>query len=253
MRRRSNASSAATRPSSNPDSRSSSRAHRADSTCRSPPRSPPASRIVEVVFICVGTPPRETGEANLVAVEDAARQVARAATPVSSSSRSRRCRREPPIGSDARSRWSDRCAVRDRGRLEPGVPPRRHRDRGLAPTGPDPDRSRLSTRLRGDAPHLSGVDRRQGSPVIETDIRTAELAKHASNAFLALKISYANGLARSASGRAPTSSRSQRSWDPIRGSDGRSSTPAWGTGGTASRRTSTRSNDSRTTWHTSSR
>nr|MBA2600246.1 UDP-glucose/GDP-mannose dehydrogenase family protein [Actinomycetota bacterium] len=32
--------------------------------------------------------------------------------------------------------------------------------------------------------------------LIETDIRTAELAKHACNAFLALKISFANGLAR---------------------------------------------------------
>ena len=34
----------------------------------------------DVVFICVGTPPRESGKANLVAVEQAARQVAREAT-----------------------------------------------------------------------------------------------------------------------------------------------------------------------------
>src|SRR5207248_5132082 len=33
-------------------------------------------------------------------------------------------------------------------------------------------------------------------PLVETDIATAELAKHASNAFLALKISFANALAR---------------------------------------------------------
>jgi UDPglucose 6-dehydrogenase len=37
---------------------------------------------------------------------------------------------------------------------------------------------------------------RDGSLLIETDIRTAELAKHACNAFLAMKISYANALAR---------------------------------------------------------
>ncbi|HYY08278.1 MAG TPA: nucleotide sugar dehydrogenase, partial [Actinomycetota bacterium] len=36
----------------------------------------------------------------------------------------------------------------------------------------------------------------EGVPFIETDIASAELAKHASNAFLALKISYANALAR---------------------------------------------------------
>jgi UDPglucose 6-dehydrogenase len=38
------------------------------------------------------------------------------------------------------------------------------------------------------------IDR--GCVYLETDIRTAELAKHASNAFLAMKISYANALAR---------------------------------------------------------
>jgi UDPglucose 6-dehydrogenase len=37
---------------------------------------------------------------------------------------------------------------------------------------------------------------RDGAKLIETDIETAELAKHASNAFLALKVSYANALAR---------------------------------------------------------
>lgn len=37
---------------------------------------------------------------------------------------------------------------------------------------------------------------RRGHPIIETDIRTAELAKHACNAFLALKISFVNGVAR---------------------------------------------------------
>ena len=35
-----------------------------------------------------------------------------------------------------------------------------------------------------------------GVPLIATDLATAELAKHASNAFLSLKISYANALAR---------------------------------------------------------
>ena len=37
---------------------------------------------------------------------------------------------------------------------------------------------------------------RSGIPLVETDIKTAELAKHASNAFLALRISYINAVAR---------------------------------------------------------
>ncbi|MGH2819015.1 MAG: UDP-glucose dehydrogenase family protein, partial [Actinomycetota bacterium] len=36
----------------------------------------------------------------------------------------------------------------------------------------------------------------QGCPIVETDVATAELAKHACNAFLALKISFVNALAR---------------------------------------------------------
>jgi UDPglucose 6-dehydrogenase len=36
-----------------------------------------AVRDADVVFVCVGTPPRATGEANLVAVEQAAREVLR--------------------------------------------------------------------------------------------------------------------------------------------------------------------------------
>ena len=35
----------------------------------------------DVVFVCVGTPPRATGEANLVAVERAVREVVRSARP----------------------------------------------------------------------------------------------------------------------------------------------------------------------------
>jgi UDPglucose 6-dehydrogenase len=37
---------------------------------------------------------------------------------------------------------------------------------------------------------------RQGASIIETDLATAELAKHACNAFLAMKISFANAMAR---------------------------------------------------------
>jgi UDPglucose 6-dehydrogenase len=54
-----------------------------------------------------------------------------------------------------------------------------------------------------DTPHAHEVLRRLYAPLIEhgvpyhaTDVRTAELAKHACNAFLALKVSFANGLAR---------------------------------------------------------
>lgn len=150
----------------------------------------------EVVFISVGTPPRETGEANLVAVEDAAREVARAATrdlvvvekstvPAGTAERIRRTialeRPDAPFEIEV---VSNPEFLREGTAIEDSLRP----DRIL---------------IGADSPRGYAVMRRiyqgsidAGSPVIETDIRTAELAKHASNAFLALKISYANGLAR---------------------------------------------------------
>ena len=79
----------------------------------------------------------------------------------------------------------------------------------------------------------------KGHRLIETDIATAELAKHASNAFFALKISYANAIARICE-RADadvTSVADVMGSDPRIG-DGPSSTPASATVATASRRTS---------------
>ena len=53
----------------------------------------------EVVFICVGTPARADGEANLVAMEQTASQIARHAHDESSWWRSRRFPPGPQIGS----------------------------------------------------------------------------------------------------------------------------------------------------------
>ena len=66
-----------------------------------------------------------------------------------------------------------------------GTHPRRGRDK--SPRSPECVRSTSRSRPRG-------------SRLVETDIRTAELAKHACNAFLALKISFANALARMCEG-----------------------------------------------------
>src|ERR671923_2533708 len=150
----------------------------------------------DVVFICVGTPIRASGEANLLAVEQAARQIAQAAT--------------GPL------------VVVEKSTVPPGTATRL--ERTLAEERPDligqldllsnPEFLREGRGLE-DAQHpdrilVGGSSRRgfevlrrlyqpfldDGVPLIETDITSAELAKHASNAFLALKISYANALAR---------------------------------------------------------
>jgi UDPglucose 6-dehydrogenase len=150
----------------------------------------------DIVFVCVGTPPRESGEANLVAVEDAARRVARAATsdlivvekstvPTGTADRVRRTIALERRGTDHEiDVVSNPEFLREGSAIEDSLRPTRILVGSDTPRGHD-----VMRRLY--APSIDA-----GVPLIETDIRTAELAKHASNAFLALKISFVNALAR---------------------------------------------------------
>ncbi len=150
----------------------------------------------EVVFICVGTPARASGEANLVAVETAGREVAAQATGrvllVEKST--------VPAGTARRLKTT---LLRERPDLQAEI--------GVA-SNPEflREGKAIDDSLRPDRILIGADDdwafemlrklyeplTAQGVPLIETDIATAELSKHASNAFLALKISYANALAR---------------------------------------------------------
>lgn len=150
----------------------------------------------DVLFICVGTPPRESGEANLIAVEKAARAVARHADPGAVVAE----KSTVPAGTAQRVR---RTLVHERrdmsGELEVVSNPEFLREGKAVHDSLNPDRILVGA----ESAHGFEVMRRlyeplvqKGCELIETNIATAELAKHACNAFLALKISYANALAR---------------------------------------------------------
>lgn len=149
-----------------------------------------------VVFICVGTPPRVTGDANLVAVEQAARSVA------------------PHIADRAvvveKSTVPSGTAQRLKRTLQRGRPqPEEHlqvvsnpeflREGKAVHDSMHPERILVGGEAEWAFEAMREVYRPltdQGYPLIETSIPTAELSKHASNAFLAMKISFANALAR---------------------------------------------------------
>lgn len=148
----------------------------------------------EVIFISVGTPPKLDGEANLIAVESVAREVARHATiegvvvekstvPAGTGDRVKRAVRSERGGhllevASNPEFLSEGSAVRDA--MEP--------QRILV--GADSPRAFEAMR-RLYAPFVE-----RGARYLETDIETAELAKYACNAFLALKISFMNAVAR---------------------------------------------------------
>jgi UDPglucose 6-dehydrogenase len=155
-----------------------------------------AVAAADAAFVCVGTPPKATGEANLIAVEKAAADVAKHAddglvlvqkstVPAGTAERVAQtmwlqnggARRDVEIVSNPEF-LREGTAVQDS--LRP--------DRILV--GAESARAFEVMRLIY-APLIEA-----GCDYIETDVRTAELAKHASNAFLAVKISFANALAR---------------------------------------------------------
>lgn len=150
----------------------------------------------EVAFICVGTPPRADGEAKLSAVEAAARQFARHATgPAVVIEKS-----TVPAGT---AEWLRRTLAVERpdlaGDLEVVSNPEFLREGTAVADSLRPDRILVGAA----SPEAFEAVRRlyaplleAGARLIETDIATAELAKHACNAFLSLKISFANALAR---------------------------------------------------------
>lgn len=148
----------------------------------------------QVVFICVGTPTREsTGEANLLAIERAAGRVTehargdfvlvqKSTVPAGTGRRLvdvlQRYRSNASFSVVANPEFlREGCAVKDS--LRPA--------RILA--GSDSAEALETVR------ELYGPLIEAGALWIATDIQTAELAKHASNAFLATKISFANALA----------------------------------------------------------
>lgn len=147
-----------------------------------------------VVFICVGTPPRASGEANLIAVERSAEVVARHATqPVVIAEKS-----TVPAGTGERLATS-LTRLRPDTAFELVSNPEFLREGSAVEDSLRPERILVGS----DSPGAIDTMRELYAPLlaegvrwIQTDLRTAELAKHACNAFLALKVSFANALAR---------------------------------------------------------
>jgi UDPglucose 6-dehydrogenase len=150
----------------------------------------------DVVFVCVGTPPRATGEANLVAVEQAVRVAIDHAAPgvviaekstVPAGTADRLIRAvamHRPDLADSVEVVSNPEFLREGRALQDAM----HPERILVGAASESAFERMRSLYE---PFTAA-----GARMIETDIRTPELAKHACNAFLALKISYANALAR---------------------------------------------------------
>jgi UDPglucose 6-dehydrogenase len=154
---------------------------------------------VSVVFICVGTPRRDDGSPDLSFVQAVAASVAKhAKTPVVVAEKStvpvrtgERIRQALRLASQARGDGVSHDVVSNPEFLREGtaVGDTMRPDRIVV--GADSDRAHAVMRELYQ-PLLD----RHDCPYVATDVRTAELIKHASNAFLATKISFINAMAR---------------------------------------------------------
>ena len=166
-----------------------------------------AVRFGDAIFICVGTPPRDSGEADLSAIDSVARQIAIAAespklviekstVPAHTGQHLKRALALYGRNGHGMFRVASNPEFLREGTA---VGDFFHPDRIVFGVEDEATERQLREIYR---PILQGQFRcpvhalscpeRRSPPIVVTSINGAELVKHASNSFLALKISYAN-------------------------------------------------------------
>jgi len=145
----------------------------------------------EIIFIAVGTPQKSNGEADLTSIENVAMRIAAVAEGykliVEKST--------VPIKT---WEWINRTILsscRQGLDFELACNPEFLREGSAIEDFMKPDRIILGVKSERAGKKLADLYKPIGAPVLTTDISTAELIKHASNSFLALKISYINAVA----------------------------------------------------------
>lgn len=144
----------------------------------------------DVIFICVPTPPTENGEADLTYVEGVARDLAR-------EMKSYKLIVEKSTVPVQTALWLESVL---RAHFPKDVPfdiacnPEFLREGSAIHDFMNPDRVVIGTSSDRAAQILVKLYEPLNAPLLITDIESAELIKHASNAFLAMKISFINAI-----------------------------------------------------------
>ena len=155
-----------------------------------------AVRRAEVLFVCVWTPPKENGEADLSAVENVSREIARNMT-------SYRLIVEKSTVPVETGEWVYRTLEANRHRnveFDVASNPEFLREGSAVQDFLSPDRIVMGVQSKRAEKILRELYRPIQAPFLVTDIKSAELIKHASNSFLAAKISFINLVARACEG-----------------------------------------------------
>jgi len=144
----------------------------------------------EIIFICVGTPPKDDGETDLSYVESAAKEIALAMNGykiiVNKST--------VPVGTgDLVSKVINQYKKNDAD-FDVVSNPEFLREGAAIRDALSPDRIIIGAPTKQVAVKLLELYAMIGKPMIITDVYSAEIIKYASNAFLATKISFINAI-----------------------------------------------------------
>ena len=145
----------------------------------------------QVIFVAVGTPPGYTGEADMSYIEKVARDIAiemsdykliveKSTVPVRTGERI--------------ERTIQRYAPKDLS-FDVASNPEFLREGQALQDARYPDRIVIGVHSRRGEQLLQELYRGFNAPIIVTDVKSAEIIKHAANSFLAMKISYINAVA----------------------------------------------------------
>jgi len=143
-----------------------------------------------VIFICVGTPPKDNGEADLSFVEHVSRDIARSM----SSYKLIVEKSTVPVNT---GEWVEHTikVYNKRGvKFDVASNPEFLREGSAIEDFMHPDRVVLGVKSAKAREILTELYKPLKSEIVVTDIKSAELIKHASNSFLAMKISFINAV-----------------------------------------------------------
>ncbi|MFN0117060.1 MAG: UDP-glucose dehydrogenase family protein [Elusimicrobiota bacterium] len=145
----------------------------------------------EIVFIAVNTPSMEDGSADLSFVEASTREVVR----FSKGYKLLVEKSTVPVQTGDRIKSSLSAIRNSKATIEVASNPEFLREGSAIKDFLNPDRIVIGVESKRSEKILRELYQKLKAPMIVTDIKSAELIKHASNSFLALKISYINAIA----------------------------------------------------------
>lgn len=146
----------------------------------------------EIIFIAVGTPSLDNGEADLTGIENVARNIAQAM----SGYRLIVEKSTVPVETGGWVKHTIATYIKKKIKFDVASNPEFLREGSAINDFMHPDRIVIGVESRKAQELLTALYKPLNAPIVVTNIKSAELIKHASNAFLAVKISFINAISR---------------------------------------------------------